>query len=188
MEDRIAIIGAMNEEVEALRQELAMGQEIDSSFSILSIFQGSLEDQDVVIARCGVGKVNAALATQYIIDHYNPRVIINSGVAGGVSPNVRIGDLVIGTSAMHHDFDVQKFGYLKGIIPSLETSVFQAESRLTLLASQAAAAELGTAKVHQGLIVSGDQFISSREQKQEILDFFPDAICVEMEGAAIAQV
>lgn len=188
MEGCIAIMGAMDEEVEALAQTLSSGQRLHTPFLDVPIFRGSLQEQEVVIVRCGIGKVNAALATQYTIDHFEPRIIINSGVAGGVSPNVRIGDLVLGTSSMQHDVDVRKFGHPRGVIPRLATSVFQAEPHLLELALQAAMQELDPARIHQGLIVSGDQFVCSREQKQEIVAFFPEAICVEMEGAAIAQV
>ncbi|NMB02900.1 MAG: 5'-methylthioadenosine/adenosylhomocysteine nucleosidase [Firmicutes bacterium] len=188
MENCIAIIGAMDEEVVALSASLATGQQLPSPFSDLPLFSGTLENQHIVIARCGIGKVNAALATQYIIDKFNPTVIINTGVAGGLSSKLAIGDLVVGTSSMQHDFDVRNFNYPKGVIPRLATSVFKPEDDLLDLAVQAAIEELGSIRVHQGLIVSGDQFISSQEQKQEILRFFPEAFCAEMEGAAIAQV
>lgn len=130
MQNPIAIIGAMQEEVEALRQALTVRNDMKSPFTLLSIAQGSLQEQDVIIVRCGVGKVNAALATQYVIDHFQPRLIINSGVAGGVSPKVRISDVVIGTHTMHHDFDVQMFGYPKGTIPGFETGKFAADPKL----------------------------------------------------------
>ncbi len=188
MEEHIAIIGAMDEEVEALSQALTGKNEVQNPFADLPMWTGKLQGQDVVIVRCGIGKVNAALATQYVIDHFHASFIINSGVAGGVNPAVRIGDLVLGASSMQHDVDVREFGHPKGIIPRLPTSTFHGDAHLLALALDAARLELGKDKVHQGLIVSGDQFISSIEQKQEIVDFFPTALCAEMEGAAIAQV
>lgn len=188
MKDCIAIIGAMDEEVQALSQSLIPSQEIETNFSNLPISSGTLDDQKVVIVRCGIGKVNAALATQYIIDRFRPKIIINSGVAGGLQPELVIGDVVIGTGAQHHDFDVRNFGHPKGTIPRLESSHFVTAPHLLEYGIKAATQVLGVKRVHQGLIVSGDQFISSREQKQEILRFFPTAFCAEMEGAAIAQV
>lgn len=182
----IAIIGAMDEEVRALSEIITERTSPKTPFADLPIYEGFLHNQKVIVARCGIGKVNASLATQYLIDKFAPRVIMNSGVAGGLNPAVRIGDLVIGESSLQHDFDVRKFGHPRGIIPRLAESVFRAEPALVRKAWQVAGQELPPDKVHRGLIVSGDQFISSLEQKQAILDFFPEAICAEMEGAAIA--
>ena len=161
--ERIGIIGAMEEEVMALRQALTELQEHGTPFSDLPIFTGKLNGEAVVIA-------------------------INSGVAGGLSPEVKIGQIVIGHSAMQHDFDVNNFGYPQGTIPRLETSIFKGDSRLVNLATTAAQSQVGPSNVHQGLVVSGDQFVSSLDQKQRILESFPAATCVEMEGAAIAHV
>lgn len=188
MNNPIGIIGAMDVEVTTLSQKLCNAQDHPTPFINLPILTGSLGMQKVVIACCGIGKVNAALATQYIIDHFNPKAIINTGVAGGVSPQVSIGDLVIGQNSLQHDFDVRNFGYPKGTIPSLKTSIFPADPKLIELAVQAARTQVDHNKIHQGLIVSGDQFISSLEQKREIISFFPKTMCAEMEGAAIAQV
>lgn len=186
--ERIGIIGAMEEEVMALRQALTELQEHGTPFSDLPIFTGKLNGEAVVIARCGIGKVNAALATQYLLDHFFLTAVINSGVAGGLSPEVKIGQIVIGHSAMQHDFDVNNFGYPQGTIPRLETNIFKGDSRLVNLATTAAQSQVGPSNVHQGLVVSGDQFVSSLDQKQRILESFPAATCVEMEGAAIAHV
>lgn len=188
MKDCIAIIGAMDEEVTALSQALVGREKVKTHFSNLPIFTGQLEGKNVIIARCGIGKVNAALATQYIIDLFSPQVLINSGVAGGLNPTLAIGDVVIATGALQHDFDVRDLGHPMGTIPRLETSLFKTEQNLLELAVTAASDELGSVRVKQGLIVSGDQFISSQDQKQKILEFFPQAFCAEMEGAAIAQV
>ncbi|HHU60675.1 MAG TPA: 5'-methylthioadenosine/adenosylhomocysteine nucleosidase [Natronincola sp.] len=188
MANKVAIIGAMEEEVEALYQNLLNINEHETNLPDLPVFTGILSEKEVIIARCGIGKVNAALATQYIINTFNPDFIINTGVAGGVSPKVRIADFVVGQSSLQHDFDARYFGYPMGTIPRLKTSVFLADSRMVELCIQAAGDELGQKRVHRGLIVSGDQFVASTEQKKSILEFFPDTMCVEMEGAAIAQV
>lgn len=188
MEERVAIIGAMDEEVEALWNALAFVTPVPSPLIDLPIFSGRLGDTEVVIARCGIGKVNAALATQFIIDRFKTPFILNSGIAGGLSPRVKIGDLVLGTSSLQHDFDVCEFGHARGIVPRLATSTFKADIGLLEIAARVALAVAGDDHVHQGLIVSGDQFISCPGEKQKILDFFPEAMCVEMEGAAIGQV
>lgn len=188
MDKPIAIIGAMDEEVEELRESLTDRGPVCTPLPNLPLSTGNLGRQAVVVCRCGIGKVNAAMATQYIIDQYRPTAIINSGIAGGASKKMQIGDIVLGTSSMQHDFDLGEFGRPRGIIPRLPTSVFQGDPNLLEAAFQAAGDILPAGKVHQGLIVTGDQFIGSKEKKEEILEFFPDALCVEMEGAAIAQV
>ena len=188
MEKRIAIIGAMDEEVEGLSQTLTPLPKPASPLLDLPMFHGTISGQDVVVLRCGIGKVNAALATQYAIDHFQPSYIVNSGIAGGISEAVQIGDLVLGTSSLQHDFDARGFGYARGVVPRLANSTFPADPHLLKLAWQAAERDVETKRLHQGLIVSGDQFISSQKQKEEIRDFFPQALCAEMEGAAIAHV
>ena len=181
-----ALIAAMDEEVVALREKLTSAQRVEVPLAELPIYQGQLQDLDTVIVQCGIGKVNAALATQYTIDHFKPKVIITSGVAGAVSPKIRVGDVIIATAAQQHDFDVRGFGYPVGVIPRLSSSLFPADHRLVELA--AAAAGKLNARTHQGLVVSGDAFICSQEQKDEILKHFPEALCADMEAAAIAQV
>ena len=188
MEERIAIIGAMDEEIEELSESLTLKKRVSTPFPDLPIFTGSLGGKEVVLGRCGIGKVNAALATQYIIDRFHPPLVINSGIAGGVSSKVRIGDIVLGARSMQHDFDVREFGHPRGTIPRLSSSIFQGDPSLLEAATVAARQTLDPDKVHRGLIISGDQFICSPQQKKDILDFFPEAMCVEMEGAAIAHV
>lgn len=188
MDKCIAIIGAMDEEVDALCKELNLVPQMQSPLLAMPIYYGKWAGKEVVVVRCGVGKVNAAMATQYVIDHYKPSFIINSGVAGALSSRLRIADLVLGTSSIQHDFDVRKFGYSRGTIPSLKSSVFTGDVDLVEIAKKVAVDALGERRVHLGLIVSGDQFISSFEEKQKILSYFPKAMCAEMEGAAIAHV
>lgn len=188
MEHRIAIIGAMDEEVTTLSQSLNQKAAQKTPFNDLPLWTGRLWDRAVLIARSGIGKVNAAMTTQYIIDHYKPSLIINTGVAGGISSTLKIGDLVVGYSSLQHDFDTRNFGYPRGVIPRLQASVFTADPRVVNVALEVAKGIFGTSNVQQGVIVSGDQFVSSLAQKEEILHFFPEASCVEMEGAAIAHV
>jgi adenosylhomocysteine nucleosidase len=163
-------------------------REVQSPLRSITILEGRLGGKEVVVARCGIGKVNAALAAQYVIDRFKPTAIINSGIAGGLSPQVRIGDLVLGSNSLQHDFDLREFGYARSYIPSLGNSHFPGDPGLLAVAQQAAAEEFPKNRVHQGLVVSGDQFISSLEQKQHLSRMFPDALCAEMEGAAIGQV
>ena len=181
----IGIIGAMKAEVEGLIQALAPVSQ--TTVAGLTFFQGELVNHPVVVVQSGVGKVNAAMCTQILIDHFSVSAIINTGVAGGINPKVAIGDVVIATHAMHHDFDVTVLGYDPGAIPSLETSCFEADPNLRQIALAAACSIHGDKRTHSGIIVSGDQFIASTERKKTLAQTF-NAICAEMEGAAIAHV
>lgn len=184
----IGIIGAMDEEIELFTAELADLNRHSVPFTDLPLFTGSLDNKSVVITRSGIGKVNAALTTQYLIDHFPLQALINTGIAGGLSETVKIGDLIVSLTSQQHDVDAESFGYPKGTIPRLAVSVFPSDTGMAQKAFLTAKKVLGPASVHQGLIVSGDQFVSSLEQKREITKWFPQALCVEMEGAAIAQV
>ncbi|HHY10723.1 MAG TPA: 5'-methylthioadenosine/adenosylhomocysteine nucleosidase [Firmicutes bacterium] len=184
----IAIIGAMAEEIELLTPKLADLKKLSVPFTDLPLFSGRLGNKNIVVARCGIGKVNAAAAAQYLIDQFPLRALINTGIAGGLGEKVLIGDLVVSRAAVQHDVDCRNLAYPKGTIPRLATSVFPSAESLAKLAAQTAKEVLGPGKVHHGLIASGDQFVSSLEQKRAILNHFPTALCVEMEGAAIAQV
>lgn len=181
----IGIIGAMPEEVTGLVNLLTNKKEIKQAG--LTFYQGNLNEKPVVIVRSGIGKVNAAMCTQILINCFAANVIINTGVAGGIDPNVKIGDVVISTGAIHHDFNATAFGYQVGEIPQMTTSQFPADQFLQNLAYNQAQKILKDNQVHLGLIASGDQFVSSNQQKEAIINNFP-ASCVEMEGAAIAQV
>lgn len=184
----LAVIAAMDEEVAALRSKLTNAREVTGPFADLEVFQGKLKDLEAVVVRCGIGKVNAALATQYAIDHFNPKLLLTSGVAGGVHPKVHIGDVIVATGAQEHDFDATGFGYSRGVIPRMKQSLWPADQRLVNLAEKVAEEVLGPDRLHRGLVVTGDVFVSSRSQKEEILRFFPEALCADMEAAAIAHV
>ncbi|MGI6147736.1 MAG: 5'-methylthioadenosine/adenosylhomocysteine nucleosidase [Firmicutes bacterium] len=183
-----AIIGAMDIEVEGLRERLDGAQPISTGQLGFPLCAGVLGRTPVLLAKCGIGKVNAALCTQYLIDHFPVRALINSGVAGALGPQVNPGDLVVSHAALHHDVDVSFFGYPKGVVPGLNVGRFPADQKLVQCAVGEARRVLDKDRVHQGLIVSGDRFVAEGRDKQAILENFPDALCVEMEGSAIAQV
>lgn len=181
----IGIIGAMPEEVAGLVGLLNKKQE--TKLAGLTFVQGTLNHRKVVVVQSGIGKVNAAMCTQILINCFYVTAVINTGVAGGIDSQVEIGDVVISNDALHHDFDTTVFGYELGEIPQMECSRFPADPTLCQVALSLASNILSKNQVHLGLVVSGDQFISSTEQKQRIAESF-QASCVEMEGAAIAQV
>jgi len=142
-----------------------------------------ISNKEYILVRAGIGKVNAARTTQILIDKFDIEYIINLGSAGGLNDKLSIGDIVIGEKIVQHDFDVTAFGREKGFIP--ETGKFF-ESDIKLL-NIFENINLDDAKILKGTIASGDIFYTNNELKQSIRKEF-NADCVEIEGAAIAQV
>jgi adenosylhomocysteine nucleosidase len=178
----IGIIGAMTEELEALLEALQDKQ--TTQHGPFTLYSGKLEGQRVLLAQCGIGKVNAAALTQLMILQ-NVRQIIFTGVAGAVDTSLNVGDIVISTDTMQHDSDVRALGYQIGEVPG-ETLAWQADETLRELAFEAAQTIDGI-KVIKGRVLSGDQFIASAEKVKELREVFAGA-CAEMEGAAVAQI
>jgi len=179
----IAIVGAMDQEVDELK---GMMQNVEVTKKAgLEFFQGELEGKAAVVVKCGVGKVNAAICTEALIETYHPTVVINTGVAGGLDADINIGDIVLSTDAVEHDMDVRALGYERGVIPDQEVSVFQADETLRMKAYEVCKRVNLDIQVLMGRVVSGDQFISGREKKEDLIETF-GAACAEMEGAAIA--
>ena len=186
---KIAIIGAMECEISAIKKELFDLKE--ESYADLKIFTGTISNKFIILAQSGVGKVNAALNTQYIIDTYKPNIIINTGVAGGISDELDIGDVVIGTYLVQHDFDVTVLGYAKGYmctgVEKDKPTKYYCDKELVEKFQSCLEQNMSKQKIHLGIIASGDKFVSGKDSKKEINEYF-DAIAVEMEGCAIAQV
>ncbi len=178
----VAVVGAMASEVERLLA--ALEDRHDSQHGPLTVSTGRIEGVGVMVAECGIGKVNAAVLTVLLIS-LGARSVVFTGVAGALDPDLRVGDLVIGTDAVQHDVDVTALGYEPGEVPGSGT-VFRADERLVGLATEAAAALQGVRHV-SGRIASGDLFVASSTASALIRDTF-DATCAEMEGAACAQV
>ncbi len=181
----IGIIGAMDSEVDTLFTRMTAKEKIN--INNLTFYKGKLYNKDVVIVKCGIGKVNAALCTQLLILTFKVSKIINTGIAGAVGEGLSIYDFVVSTEAVYHDFDVQFFGYKLGQVPGMPET-FKADPSL-INAAKLAFEQTDFAnklKLSQGRIASGDQFISGNEKKASIIaNFHPQ--CVEMEGCAIAQ-
>ncbi len=180
----IGIIGAMDEEVEQI--VAAMNIEKEETKACMNFKAGRLNGKDVVVVRSGIGKVNAAVCTQILVDDFGADCVINTGIAGSLKAKIDIGDVVVSSDVLHHDMDATGFGYPKGQIPRMDTLSFKADERLVELASEACAVAVPEIGVHVGRVVSGDQFISDKNVKEEIVKNF-DGYCTEMEGAAIAQ-
>ena len=179
---KLGIIGAMDVEVAALKAKM-------ENFTVttragMEYYAGQLEGLPAVVVQCGVGKINAAMCTQILIDCFDVDAIVNTGIAGSLLAELDIGDLVISRDAIHHDFDLRFWGRPIGQVPGLDVIAFPADEKLMNAAFAAAEAEnAGHTKV--GRVASGDQFICSKEQKEKIIAD-TGAICAEMEGASIA--
>lgn len=182
----IGIIGAMEEEVEILKNKMDIKEEVQVAG--MTFYQGTVHDQSIVLARSGVGKVNAAMCAQIMASSFDIDYLINSGVAGGMFGELKQGDIVISTDAVQHDFDVTALGEPLGEISRLGITYFEADESLINLAEKAAAnTNLEGVNVFKGRIASGDQFIAGGDLEERIRTNF-EPYAVEMEGAAIAHV
>ncbi|MCI8542294.1 5'-methylthioadenosine/adenosylhomocysteine nucleosidase [Acetatifactor aquisgranensis] len=180
---KIGIIGAMELEVEQLKKEMTVTEVVKKAG--MDFFQGTLNDVPVVIVRCGIGKVNAALCVQILADVFWVSHVINTGVAGSLNADLDIGDILISRDALHHDMDAAIFGYQPGEVPQMGFREFKADERMMELAKEACEKVNPDIHVMYGRVVSGDQFISSREVKERLIAQF-HGDCAEMEGASIA--
>ena len=183
--NRLGIIGAMDEEVDILVELMDIKETIEKAS--LKFYKGTLEGKDIVLVRCGIGKVNSALCAQILISEFDVDAVVNTGVAGALNPKLDVLDIVISTDAMQYDVDTTAFGYQKGVIPRMESSVFIADEKLINSAYESSVIESKSNKVFKGRVVTGDIFISSKELKEELVNDF-NAYCGEMEGGAIAHV
>lgn len=181
--NKIGIIGAMELEVEALKSEMSVSK-IEKKAN-MEFYEGTLNGANVVIVRSGIGKVNAALCTQILVDLFNVTHIINTGVAGSLNAKLDIGDILISKDALHHDMDVTIFGYQPGEVPQLGLREFPADERLARLAREACERVNPDINAILGRVVSGDQFISGNEIKERLVHLY-QGDCAEMEGASIA--
>ncbi|WP_434641094.1 5'-methylthioadenosine/adenosylhomocysteine nucleosidase [Thermoanaerobacterium thermosaccharolyticum] len=180
--NKIGLIGAMEEEIDILKHFISNVEIINRADMVF--YKGILNGLDTVLVRSGIGKVNAAIAAQILISEFNVDYIINTGVAGGIKSGINVGDIVISSDAIEHDFDTTAFGDELGVIPRMKTSVFKADKYLIDIALKAANDNID-GKAYVGRIVSGDRFISSKEEARRLGQQF-SAYAVEMEGAAIA--
>lgn len=180
----IAIIGAMEEEVTLLRDKIE--DKTTETIAGCEFTIGKMDDEEVVLLRSGIGKVNAAMSTSILLEKYKPDYVVNTGSAGGYNPNLNVGDVVISSEVRHHDVDVTAFGYEYGQVPQLPAA-FVADSKLVKIAEEAAK-EIEGIQVVKGLIATGDSFMNDPKRVEYIQDKFTDLQAVEMEAAAIAQV
>jgi adenosylhomocysteine nucleosidase len=188
---RLAIVGAMHEEIAALlpclvdaRTERRAGRD----FHV-----GRLDGRNVILVRCGIGKVAAATTTAVLLDAFDARALIFTGVAGGLGGDVHVGDIVVATTLLQHDMNAEPL-FPRWEVPLTGRARFDADATWTARVAQAcralgaAHAYAGAATIHEGLVVSGDRFVSTHAESDRLRTLLPDALAVEMEGAAVAQV
>lgn len=181
---RIGIIGAMDEEVRILKEEMNMENRVLKANMEFS--SGKLWEKEVVVVTCGIGKVNAAVCTQILIDDFKVHKVINVGVAGGIGEAIVPGDVVIAENLVQHDMDTTIFGDKCGQIPRLNTFDFKCDAEL-ISAAKRACSNIESHKSFTGRIVTGDQFIADVEKIRWLKSEF-GALACEMEGGSIAQV
>ena len=178
---KLGIIGAMDIEIQTLKEaieNLTVTQKAGTEYC-----EGTLNGLPVVLVKCGIGKVNAAIGAQILCDCFGVTHIVNTGIAGSLCAQQDIGDMVVSSDVWHHDFDCVAFGYPMCRIPGMPQS-FAADEKMIQLAK--AAAEQTGSTVRIGRVASGDQFVADPDLKNQIIAR-TDALCTEMEGAAIAQ-
>ena len=183
--NRVGIIVAMQEELEEILNIMKNVEEkeiLGLNFKI-----GQIEKNKVVVVKCGVGKVNAARVAQILIDKLDVKYMINVGAAGALNPFLNIGDIVIGKKLVQHDFDITAFDHDKGYITGVGDYIYSDSKLIEKFENAANNLKEKDYKIKKGIIATGDIFCTDIEMKNKIFSKF-DADCVEMEGAAIAQV
>lgn len=181
--NNIGIIGAMDEEVSQLKE--VMKNPKVHKIARMDFYEGLINNKKVIVVRCGIGKVNAAICTQILIDLFKVEGLINTGIAGSLNADIDIGDIVLSKDALQHDMNVKGFGDGYGIIPRMKNSIFEADRAMIEKAEAACRKVNPDINVHIGRILSGDEFVQDKEKKSWLVSQF-GGYCVEMEGAAIA--
>ena len=179
----LGIIGAMDEEVLEIKNALA-DVSVEQAAG-MEFYRGRVNNKEVVVVRSGIGKVNAAVCSQILVDKFGVNAIVNTGIAGSLRAEINIGDIVLSGDSVQHDMDASIFGDPVGQIPRMDTFSFPADENLVKLAKEVNEEENPDIHTFTGRIVSGDQFVSSAEVKERLVSNF-NAMCTEMEGAAIA--
>ncbi len=197
-----AIVSALHEELAAVLE--LMPDEQQQTIGGRSFWRGHLHGHDVVAVLSGIGKVAAATTATALIERFGVQRIVFTGVAGGLGEGVKVGDVVVAQRFLQHDMDASPI-FPRHEVPGYGRSTFEADATLTaqlVRASEhvlrALPSQLGadvlktfglqTPRCHQGLLISGDRFVSTTAESQALREALPDALAVEMEGAAFAQV
>lgn len=178
----IAIIGAMDEEIETLIPQITNLKE--TCIAGFTFYNGNIDDKKVTLLKSGIGKVNAAIGTTILIENFKPSHIINTGSAGGFDTSLNVGDIVISDEVCYHDVDVTAFDYAIGQVPQMPAK-FKADEKLIKVAQSLES--LKEVKTVTGLIATGDIFMNDPKKVESTRNNFPNMQACEMEAAAIAQ-
>jgi adenosylhomocysteine nucleosidase len=179
----IALIGAMDQEIERLKNSIQSLQV--SEIAGFTFYSGQIDGVDVVLLKSGIGKVNAAVGTTLLLDHFKPSCVINTGSAGGFDPTLKVGDVVISDEVRHHDVDLTVFGYEIGQMARMPAAYLADE--LLLNVAEESIAQFENTACQRGLIATGDAFMSDPEHVEKVRANFPTMKAAEMEAAAIGQ-
>lgn len=180
----LGIIGAMEEEVVKIKAQM---QDVEvTTVAGMNFYRGTLSGHEAVVVQSGIGKVNAAICSQILVDRFPVTALVNTGIAGSLKNEINIGDVVLSVDALHHDMDGTCFGYPAGQVPQMDTLAFPADKALMELARECCEKVNPEVGIFTGRVLSGDQFIADKQKKEWMIETF-QGICVEMEGAAIAQ-
>lgn len=183
MSNVIGIIGAMDIEVNGIVSSMLNVSE--KTISGIKFFSGKMYDKDVVVAKCGIGKVFAAICAQTMILEYKPSVIINSGVAGSLTKELGVLNVAIAKNVVQHDMDTSPLGDPKGLVSGINIVYFNAAE--IVVNALIVSAQMQSCNYICGTIASGDKFMSVPSEKKALNDEF-GAIACEMEGGAIGHV
>lgn len=181
------IIGAMDSEIALLKEKISGIEEHHLGRSIF--YTGELEGQKVVLLKSGMGKVASAIGAQAMIDCFHVSSIVNTGIAGGIGEGLAVGDIVVSSFAVQHDFDMSGLGYAPGYMEGEhkdQPTRYLPDEALVQEFLQAARKVMPEEHIHQGGIATGDLFVSGSEPKKRLRETF-GAVAAEMEGGAIAQ-
>ncbi len=180
----IGIIGAMDDEIVMYKEKLTNLKEV--KHKIFTFYKGKFHGKNVVVVKSGVGKVFSAMICQYLIDEFDVASVLFTGVGGSLNKTLEIGDVVVGTDSAHHDFDATPLGFKRGQISYTDYRFFGADEKMLGIALLA---KLDGHKIIKGRILTGDQFFTEADKKKST--YLMDELkgdCIEMEGAAVAQV
>jgi adenosylhomocysteine nucleosidase len=176
------ILGALDSEVKTITERMEVRHEY--RWYDFPVREGAISGEAVVVSRSGVGKTMSAMLSQHLIDHYRPERVIFTGVAGGLTSEVSIGDVVIASECVQHDMDATSFGFAPGEIPYTKYRVIGCDPSMVHLAR---AVTLREGTVHVGRILTGDQLIADAQLRDALVERFA-GLAVEMEGASVGLV
>ena len=180
---KLGIIGAMEIEIALIRER--MDVESTHTEAGMEFFSGKLDGRDVVLSKCGVGKVCAAACAQLMVSRFGVTHLVNTGIAGAISPELEIGNIVVADDCRYYDVNVHHYAYEVGQVPGMP-AFFEVDT--DMLESLFAATMLVDYYACVGTVITGDTFICDIAERRELMERYIDPMCCDMEGAAIGQV